>query len=922
MGWLRETREQMGFRSDRKLAEHLLQQDGRPADLTLANLANNLGKLDRGEAGWWLSAGEPWTPLLADALNVALDDLRARIYRMAHPQVEDGSSPDRFVPFGWLDALDLATEPLPPGIPWPRDASRDGDHARVWWTSGPGAGKTLLGRWLQVRQGWTWMPARTWREALAKIPRSGRVFVELEQPGEGPMLASELPDGVEVWVAAPFAPAPVASSKSSDGEQHEVDSGEMPADATTWTELRTPPLRDWMGPLLAWVGPRVRRGGRYDPDEVMALLRTLPLVEMFETPGDVLDFLGLVDEVGAATLIEGEGLESEALFKTWLRQAIDRPDRPLAASNKALLRHDGARLLVELVQERLRGGLPPVLSLEDWTSLVPRRRAPHIDRDALMALIDRGTPEAKAEAKAMLKPSREDVIEALKGVQLLVRGSTGRWCLRPSWLANLAQNAAAKALCEEGPEGLGALLLYPQSASDGLTVLLEQASSGDLTLARACIADLDGASPERLAALDGVFRVLGHRALLGDVLPVELLSQAWDAQMEHVADRYLNFPPLPVIQIARAERVALTDQGAWLRAALAMSLHLHKASVVLPVGPLNPWGGIPTEEPAREAWRQALDRALSDTYADRREDAHGGELARACARLGVALYDHLGPQPDVHMMMHAVAPTVLVRLARDGTKEIPGGPIWEAMSLPRGLGPIEQACEAEGVPINVVIEWLWTFWSSPEGTGPRGWPPCTWVSRDLDDQVLRAQAETLWRLMPEDAVNERTIREISFRPIIWPWLQASVWSRWVRLQLESQHARVWGDKLWDHVPLPLLVETLRTAPLSAHMLPAFGAGWRRAPDELLAMLDKLAPEPERPLTGGTNLVLELMHTGLSHRSEALLDRAERWWRAPQAHPGVGPRLELWLMRAVEARVTGWRRAFELLIKDRPASPGD
>lgn len=910
MGWLREMREQMGFRSDRRLAEHLLQRGDRPTDLKLENLANNLGKLDKGDTGWWLGVGEPWTPLLADALNLEIDELRTRIHQSAHPQGDEATSPDRYVPFTWLNALDLATEPLPPGIPWPLDLLGGGTD-RFWWTAGPGAGKTLLGRWLPYQEGWTYLPARNWREALGRLPRSGRVYIELEQPGEDPVLASELPDGVVVWVSAPFAPTPTVPPMAGGDRQQEDESDEGEHDAPSWTEVRTPPLRDWIDALLAWVAPRVKPGGRYDTQEVIALLSALPLGEMFETPGDVLDFLGLVDEVGAAALQEGADLSTEALVRTWFRQATERSDRALSPSLSTLLRRDGARLLVELVQERLRAGRPSALSLEDWASLVPRRRAPPIDRDHLIALIEQGTPEAKAEAKAMLRPSKEDVIEAFRGVQILVRGPNGRWSLRPNWLANLAQAVAVEALAEEGPDGIGALLLYPQSAAAGLSVLIEQAARGELALVRACISDVDGQSPERLAALDGAFRVLGHRLLLGDEPPRALLTEAWQAQMAYVAERYLRFPPIPIIRVARVEPATLTHEDAWIRAALAISLHLRDAGVSLDLQPLNPWGGLPTEEPAREAYRQALSKALGDTFADRQDDAQGLEFARACARLGVEMYDRLGSLSDVHMVMRAAAPTLLVRLARQGAEEIPSGAIQEALELPRGLGPIKDACVREGVELKVVVGWLWRWWS----VHPRQHPPFHWTSRDLNVPELLEQAKYLWEMLPVEAISGHLLHEVTFRPSVWPWLPATFWPVWVRAQLSSPHA--WHrEKLWDHVPTELLVETMRSASLPAHQLAAYSASWRRVPEAMLALVDGLVIQSERVIPHGTNIVLELMHTGLSHRPEELLDRAERWWRDLDAFPGAGPRLELWLMRAIEERVPGWRRAFGLLTQGR------
>ncbi len=912
MGWLIQAREEMDYTSDRKLAEHLLAQPGRPGELTLPNLANQLGKLDKGDAAWWLATGEPWLPLLAEALGFDVDELRGRIHRQVHPPDATEGGEERLVQLGWLRALDLAVEPLPPGLPWPLSPLLGADVRRVWWTAGPGAGKTLLGRWLALNLRWIFVSAPTWREALSRLPRSGRVYVELQQPSEEPCRPEDAPEGLDLWVAAPFRPGLPTAPTDDDGEDRQ------PA-APTWTEIHSPPLREWIDALLAWVEPRVKPGGRYDAEEVVALLRTLPLEELFESPGDLLELLALTDELGARALQDEDSFEAGKLIRLWLRLALSRAEvTPLAS----LLKRHGDGLLVDLVRERLRHGLPTSLSEAGWAALVPNEIAPELDREQLAALLDQATPDSLARARALVKPGAREVIAALKAVRALIRDPLGGWHIRPAWLANLAQGAAVEALCEEGPEGLGALLLYPPTSAQGLSALLERTAAGDLESVRACVRDVNRASPERLAALEGAFRVLGHRLLLGDSLPIELLAQAWAAQMEHIAERYLNFPPLPIIQVAQAERAALTGQGAWLRAALAISSRLQEQGEVPAAGPLNPWTGIPTNQNEREAYKQSLDRALSDTYADRRDEPQGHEIAWACARLGVELYDRLGPQTDVHLLLHAVAPTLLVRLARDGAQEIPGGPLWEAMSLPRGLRPIEQACEAEGVPITVVLDWLWTVWSSPAGTGPQGWPPFTWSSRDLKDPKLRAQIERLWRCLPDQAVTDAVIQHIGYRPVVWPWLPVCFWSAWVRARLERPHAWHTGEQLWDHVPLPLLMETLRTAPLPAHMLPAFGAGWRRAPAALLAMVDDLATEPERPLMGGTNLVLELIHTGLAHSSEALVELAERWWRAPQAHPGVGSGLKRWLLRAVEQRVPGWRRAFSLLIEDRPASPGD
>lgn len=911
MGWLEDERKECGFKSNRQLAAHLLQHPGRPGELTLENLANNLGKLNRNDASWWLGSGEAWIPLLAEALQREADALKAKITEIVHPPAATPGGQERMVLFSWLEGLDLSADPLPPGIPWNPDLSRRGGPPRIWWTAGPGAGKSILGRWLELRHQWTYLRSPTWSAALRELPSSGRVYVELERAEAGAALPEDAPEELVLWVAAPFEPA------SPQGDEN-PRSKSVATHAAGWENLRVRSPTFWIDELLAWVERRVKPGGKYNAAEARDLVGRLPLEATFSTPGEVLDFLHLLDEVGAGAIQSEDKADRAALIRLWLRQALTRPAQVLTDARAALLRRDGAQILVELAQSRLRQGLPETLDLAAWEALMPVGRAPPVDTERLARLIDLRTAEALDEARSMVKPSASNLIGALQAVRALVQTGQERWGLRPAWLANLVQASAVDRLLAEGPEGVGALLLYGQSSSVAMDLLAARVAAGDLGLATACVSGLDRRSPERLAALNGAFRVIGHRAALGQDLPVELLCSAWEVQMGCVERQTSSLVRRPIISVAAASRDDLTDGDAWTRAALAISLGLFLRGHPVGESVYNPWIGLPACGQLQNEYTAALSEALKDTYMNSRGRTHASDIARACRRLGVQIVDHLGYLPQVRLLSHAAGPTLVARMAKGQDVPDVGPDLQEVINLPRGLLPFEEAAKQEQVSMDLVIAWLWSRWAK----SPSGAPPLQWTSPVLDSPRLILQTEVLWRHLPSSLMTGDMLWLIGQRPVVLPWLPRPCWEAWVHGLLHSGDTQGGSEQMWGHVPEDLLLHALRDGGIPANQLRAHLQGWTRIPGALIDVLDELAPQPERPMRGGSNPVMELMFTGLSHQPEALMERAERWWRDPDAWPGVGKLLDRWLMIVIERRAPGWRRAFALLMEDRPASPGE
>src|SRR5215217_3485508 len=176
MGWLRDLMHQAPtpVRSLGDLSRVALRSGDWPADTKMQarSLAALFSKIDRDQELDWLGDRPGAQVALAKALGASLDDIRTRVQRR-----QEGA-PGQVLRLRSLPAaraLSLLEEPLFPGIP--AEVLEPATFAGVYWVAASGAGRTLVGRWLEARGLARFIRAETWLEALALMPAHGAVFL-------------------------------------------------------------------------------------------------------------------------------------------------------------------------------------------------------------------------------------------------------------------------------------------------------------------------------------------------------------------------------------------------------------------------------------------------------------------------------------------------------------------------------------------------------------------------------------------------------------------------------------------------------------------------------------------------------------------------------------------------------------------------
>lgn len=898
MGWLKDAGAEVSISSLAKMARQICQLARATGDDD--HVANMLRKLDKGEeVGWWEGAGRRFMEPLAEVLGEAVDDLRVRIASLGHLPGED-TRYWTFDVFPALRALDLVNERLPPGIP---DEVTRRSTAPLWWEAPPGAGRTLVGRWLAQR-GWAHVRLPTWDAAKATDLEPGLVYVELGQ-ASGPPPEFELPGGQRLIVAAP-PPDPGRADGAPGSAYRGPDSSLLTddgVDETPFTVVRSPPPDRWLVPLVRWAEARIQPGGGFDAPAILKHLDVYGF-EAFTTPGDFLAFLGLVDKVGVDALFVHDEAEAERWVKTWLRAAVERTDRRLGGGMSGLLRRDGVATLVNVEMSRITAGEGARLSRDRWERHVPRDLAPELDRDRLRALVD----DPAALRAALEAPSPKDVVDAL--VEIGALSGEPDLGLAPSWVGHVVSSLAAERL-RATVDGMGALFLHRETAALLLAELVREVGSGDLAAVQAVLTS-PGQTPERLAALDGAVRAVGLALARGTSVDVTVVQALWDRQRCQLVDRWHDTLPVPLVRIAEpSPSNGMSGYGSWALAALAITRALGNAT-----GPYAIWKGVPDaheRERALAAVRWLAQLVLTETLGVRGDlgeeypvDAEIERTALSAFAMGPALLRAIPELGEANRVFRLLDPAILLARLAGGAPPPTDG----SERLPFGLDVLDHVCAHEGVEANEVIRWCWPSWVAQPWAAPFvGWARegrGEWVRR-----VLSARPPTVSMLQFRDVVLQRGE--------LWPLLGEADWRD---LLAEGDLQTLHHDRIWAAVPGSVLVglfETGRSNPWTHELR---REAWARARPALLTLIDAWARESPpfaEHYPGDPGELSSLLYAAPSDAHDALLDRAEAWLARPQEYAGINSRWTLrWLARLVDDRGSSWRRAFRLV---RPTTDG-
>jgi len=565
MGWLRDLMDQSdsGCRSYGDLARAALTSDEWPAESRMAerSLASIFSKLDRNLEADWLAERAGVQRVLSQVLGVPLGDLRA-----PGAQVGGAARGDlrrlRLTSLRYARALDLLDEPLCPGLP--PSVLKPGAYASTFWRAPSGAGRSLVGRFLQARGLAHVIEASSFEEALGQLPERGPVFIELHAQRAVP-----LPDAPrsELCVAGDFEPQ-----------------------NPTWQLQASPAVDTYLGALVDWVAARLPGDGRFDA----ALTREWLQGEMQESGildglGAALGLCGLADEHGVQTL---RGKSPQKLAERFCRDRLLATLEPEAA-HAAWLKRNGYEVLVGVGHRLLADSDAPwdePRSLESWLELIPQEHQRDADLDWMRLSLSRADsgirPSDIEKAARKIPPGAFRIVRALQRAELL-RASTSqastsahaeeRSSFGPRWFSNVLRLDATRTLVSGSTNDFGEALLRGHAAPSVARELVQRLSERGSGFIDAVLELEGGDSPGHIAAVEMTFRAAGIALLAGAELGPDSLEALWD----EVLEARLEFPdqlPCPRIEYPDPARDALLSRGIWYLAAFSISSELGQRS--------------------------------------------------------------------------------------------------------------------------------------------------------------------------------------------------------------------------------------------------------------------------------------------------------------------------------------------------------
>lgn len=896
MGWLEDLAKSRGHKSLRAVALAMHKSDHWPRTdkRSSRTVENKLHHVDEGkDASWWFRTGRPFVRALAEVLEEDEDELLIQLQNARPASSGQGSILWPFKMFAGLRPIDFDTEEPFPGVPPSLLRNGGPRELRTWWVAPIGAGKTLVGRWLEARYGWTFIQAKAWADVA--LPHNGRVFVELSSlAGICVHVLQKIPQTVTICIACPNLPLKKGAEHQNLGYDQDwmfrPNLGrepplvhDLPSD---FAILHTSLVADWGDKLLEWVAHRVTPGGGFNVDQAHELLFHQNLLSLFSTPGDLIGFLGMMDHAGLA---QGEEKQSALTMYmrwigTWLKAASERfVHEHQSAETPELRGKRGAEILCGIEMERLRRGLEPILSDTQWCELIP--------------------PGRSAES------NRERCAE-LKEIGVLVEGDAGRWSFKPVWLANAIHAAAMVRLYNDAPHGLGSLLLYKNTSENVLRGMIQEVCSGNFRCIEASLKAGEPSTPEQMVALDGVFRAIGIALLNGVPLNVKWVQQIWLWQTSHTIQRYSNWPPIPILRIAEHGHHEITAHSGWLLAAISITRTLNQAGVDIGSSMLNVWCGLPENAGEYDKCIEMIENA-GWLRRNAEENTEPDTIELSAYRLGAALYEKYGILVRHGRVLNLQEPDVLVVLASGKENEISQSELGSVLSLPFGLKALEEACLRQGADCDDVLRWCWRKW----GTKTELWqsPAIRWLGRHGSRGKLQ-DAERLWKVAP-DELPETLYTQLATIPEVWPWLNEATWTRW--LDVWSVQNGRWSERseIFGLLPQPLALQAIRDGRVDGHCHYVRDILWRRMPDALLELIDELALLPPNlpRFSGSGGPITWLVYAAPAAQCPPLVQRARLWLAAPSKYPGTTGWIGRWLARVIEQRSPGWRDAYALVV---------
>ncbi|RYZ03707.1 MAG: hypothetical protein EOO73_27000 [Myxococcales bacterium] len=756
------------------------------------SLAALFSKLDRDQELDWLGDRPGAQVALAKALGASLDDIRARVRRRQE------SSPGQVLRLRALPAsraLSFLEEPLFPGIP--AEALEPATFDGVYWVAASGAGRSLVGRWLEARGLARFVRAGTWAEARLKLPAHGAVFVELEAPNDYP--EGDAPPGVRLCVASPLEP---------------------PA-GLGFRVVRSPEPAEYLADLVRWVGERLPQDGRFEPEPVLAWLRGEPLERgIIDGPGAVLGLCGLADELGARSL-------SEPLEKLVRRFAQARFAASLdpEAQHAAFFRKNGYGTLVALVRRLLAEDALPwdaPRAREQWLALVPEELQREADVDWLKLTLGTGPgalrPADLERAARKLPPGAFRVVRCLEQAGLLEPVGDDALQLGPRFVARTLLSEAVDALVQASPIEWGTALLEGSARADVEARVLEQTrESGGRSLEGL----FEASDPDNLfyvGAFELGFVAAGLALLAGAELPRDLRESLFEDQLELM----LELPgELPVPRVLRGtERQRAERHGLWLLAALSLSEDLPAQAKRHSL--LRPWRGQ-NLDPRFGQLLDVVEAALGSPHLS-------DEAALRVFSLIGRLRAHAGALVSLETPHALEQPTVIAEEVAHGVLTWP-----TAVGLDRGrpgllLGATRAAASQLDVPWSDVARAVWLAWDAAER-------PAEGAEFLLPENDAGG---AFWAHIPRELLRPM-LADARDKPMPYEQLREEPWAAIEAAVLEGSLRP--SAPMVQHAPLAVLDSWLARRGLEPFEGPALRALLERLPERMLKLLSLHFEQP-------------------------------------------------------------------------------
>ncbi len=883
MGWLRDLMNSADppLKSFDSLARAVLSHsawadESKPQPRSLSAL---LGKLDRGRELDWL-LDRPWVQgALAETLGRPVADIRLAIdLPPAQPEsqrylvLED-------LPFA--RALDLTREPLCPGIPesvmdpsdW-KDPRRGG----LWWHAPNGAGRSLVGRWLEARGLARFVRADSWQALSEAVARHPSVYVEFRTPPKQiePVLA---PLG-RVCVAAPFPPPSAVIQPSvynGAGFEFSIE----------------PPLHpsQYLRALLAWVSERLPQDGHFDADFAERWFREAVLPAGYvSTLGDVLGLCGLLDQLSIKRL---KGVRPDALIEQFyeLRLAESQDEQ---ARTSSFLRESGLRTLLGIFQQTLTDSNEPwdtPRHFEDWLTLVPVEHQRGVDFEWMQLSLSQTSnlirPKDVAEAAKRMPPGAYRTLRALQNARLLRPSSDEsdksdkqRLRLGPRWFGAALCARAFKSLSLASPFEWGEVLLNPVHAPAMRAEIWRRIQAGDTTpIDRVLEADAAD-NPAYVAALELSFRAAGLALLAGVELSQEQVEELWEAQLRVMLDFAGPRLPRPRLSLsgqlpalATADLRALDTPGCWYLAAFAISELLPARGRTH--AKLRPWlsKDAPALTPMLDEILQTIKLASTSAWA----------LA------AFALMDRLRIQFGT--LCQPAHPLELPGLLLDEvTHDVLSFETAERVfDADFGVGAAESLARSRNLPLARIAAAVWAAWSDA------GKP----AARFLDPSS--PAGTRLWRHVPGDILLEMLP---NLPQTAYPLLADADWTR-IAEHYEKQGTLPPSEAL-RNMPKASLGRLLANPKLQFTNESGMAEAWERMPEECL----------QRVVRGFENAdyseCILLLMAAPAEALEPLLGIVTPYCKALSLPQEILDAVRNWLIRLVDQRCPAWLRAYATL----------